>query len=132
MSTNDRTPPPQRVLELSTRHLTAYRRAARRPNIRFQLDRLLDDLRRLGVPRGDDDPPLPVGAALAIARAALEFAITTATNDADRALKSHALRGMILPALDVVGHQHVSALVESALACDIDPPAVLRGSYARH
>ena len=132
MSSNDRTPLSHSVPKLSARQLKAYRRAARRPDIRSQVDRLLDDLGRLGLPRGDDDPPLPSGVALALVQATLELAITAAANDEDRALKGHVLRGNILPALDAVEFGHVSALVEAALAFDIDASAVITGSYARH
>ena len=132
MSTHDRTPLSQRSPEISLRQLETYRRAACRPDVRLQVDRLLDDLGRLGLPRGDGDPPLPAGAAVALAQATLELAITTAANDDDRALKGNALRGTILTALEAIAYGHINALVEAALACDIDAPTVVHGSYARH
>ena len=132
MSTDDRPTPPHHTTDVSARQLRAYRRAARRLGIRPQVDRLLGDVGRLGRLRRDGDPTMCVGAAVAVAQAALETAVTAAANEDERALKRDALRGIVLPALQAVGYEHVEALIEAALACDIDASALLRGSHARH
>ena len=132
MSTDDQIPPSKRIPEISAMHLRNYRRAACHPDIRAKVERLLDDLGRWDAPSGDKKPSMAVGTALAVAHAALELATMTATNNADRALQGHVLRGNILPVLEAVGYENVGALIKSALACDIEFSMVLQGSYARH
>ena len=131
MSVDDR-PPPYRLADDPERQLAAYCRAARRPGIRTQVDRLLADIGRLDQLRREGDPTMSVGATIAVAQAALEIAVTVAANEDECSLKRDALRGLVLPALKAVGFEHVGALIEAALACDIDAPAVVRGSYARN
>lgn len=117
--------------EVSAGQCRAYRRAARQPRIRVRVDLLLHDVGVLERLTRDGDPTMRRGAAIAVAQAALGLAIAMPVDESERDLRREILLGVVLPALEAAGHDHVAVLITAALARETTPTALVRGSDAR-
>ena len=104
----------------------AYRRAAVRPPVAVQVERISTDIAALAALTAQGSP-LARGAALALAHGALKLAVTPVVDAGDRQRRAEVLRGTALPALVDAGLGHAVGLVEAALAHDGDPAVQARG-----
>ena len=128
--TRPRTRPSDQICRsnaLTADRIAAYRRSAARPPVRVQVARLCVDLANLSALAAGGDADVARGAALAVAHAALQLAVTPVVSADDRRHRSDVLRGVVAAALVRAGLGHVMALVEAALATSGDPAGLGRG-----
>ena len=107
--------------------IAAYRRAATRPSVQPQIDRLLGDVGRLQALMTGGDPAAARGAALIVAHAALVLAVTPAVEADDRRRRRETLRNVVVPVLDRAGLDHVGGLIAAALVHDENACVIVRG-----
>ncbi len=121
------TPESESLDRPSRSRIAAYRRAATRPPVQPQIDRLLRDLGRLQVLITGGNLAAARGAALVVAHAALVLAVTPAVDTHDRRRRRETLRNVVVPVLDRAGLDHVAELIAAALIHDGNPCAIARG-----